>query len=79
MLESFDPGWSARVDGILTPALAADDVFLAAEVPAGTHEVRFHYATPGAAAGAIASLVSLVLLAAFLAHSTRAASDALDR
>jgi hypothetical protein len=62
VLESFDPGWHATVDGQLSPVLAADDASLAVAVPQGAHEVTLRYETPGARAGAIASGISFVLL-----------------
>lgn len=68
--ESWDPGWSVRVDGAQAPLLLADDFLLAVAIPAGEHEVRFRFTTPHAAAGAALSLVCLVLLAA-LAHRSR--------
>jgi hypothetical protein len=68
--ESYDPGWSATIDGAATPVVPAWDVFLATAVPAGTHRVRFVYHTPGAAAGIVTSLVCLVMLSA-LAYAYR--------
>jgi MFS family permease len=62
VLESFDPGWDATVDGQTAPVLAADDAWLAVAVPQGAHEVLLRYHTPGAQAGAIASGISFVLL-----------------
>jgi hypothetical protein len=62
VLESFDPGWSADVDGAHSPVLPADDFALAVRLEPGVHEVRLRYATPGARMGAAISLVSLLLL-----------------
>jgi len=62
VLESFDPGWSANVDGVLTPVLPADDFALAIRLDPGIHEVHLQYDTPGARTGAAISLVSLLLL-----------------
>ena len=62
VLESFDPGWSANVDGVPAPVLPADDFALAIRLDPGIHEVRLRYATPGARGGAVISLVSLLLL-----------------
>lgn len=62
VLESFDPGWSANVDGTPAPILPADDFALAIHLDPGIHEVRLRYATPGARTGAAISLVSLLLL-----------------
>jgi hypothetical protein len=67
VIESFDPGWSATVDGASAPVLPADDFLLAVPLDPGTHEVRFSYATPGAKTGVAISLLSfpLLLLLAF--------------
>jgi uncharacterized membrane protein YfhO len=62
VLESFDPGWSANVDGTPAPVLPADDFALAIRLDPGIHEVRLQYATPGAKTGAAISLISLLLL-----------------
>ena len=62
VLESFDPGWSANVDGVLAPVLPADDFALAIRLDPGIHEVHLQYDTPGARTGAAISLVSLLLL-----------------
>jgi hypothetical protein len=64
VLESWDIGWSATVDGMPVDVLCADDAFLAAALPPGDHEVRFTYATPGATTGIGISLASLCLLGA---------------
>lgn len=57
VLESFDPGWSATVDGLQVEVLPADTMFLGVPVDAGEHVVRLRFATPGAVAGAIVSLI----------------------
>ena len=62
VIESFDPGWSAHVDGVPAPVLPADDFAIAIRLDPGAHEVRLQYATPGARTGAAISLVSLLLL-----------------
>ena len=62
VIESFDPGWHARVDGVPARILPADGFALAVRVEPGVHEVRLEYRTPGAMTGAAISLVSLVLL-----------------
>lgn len=71
VLESFDVGWSATVDGKPTPVLPADDFALAVRVEAGRHEVRFRFTTPGARIGIAISFISLTLLAAFVFRQGR--------
>jgi hypothetical protein len=73
VLESFDEGWSATLDGGRVPILAADTFAMAVRVPGGDHEVRLEYKTPGARAGWILTAVSALLLAGFLLGSSRRA------
>ena len=61
VMESFADGWTATVDGAPTELLAGDGFTLAAWVPPGAHDVAFVYRTPGATAGAVASLLVLLL------------------
>jgi hypothetical protein len=62
VIESFDPGWHATVDGAPANVLPADDFALAIRLDPGSHEVRLQYVTPGAKTGVAISLVSLALL-----------------
>ena len=62
VLESWDPGWRATVDGRVSLPVPADDAFLAVPLGPGTHRVVFEYSTPGLAAGAVVSLASTVTL-----------------
>jgi hypothetical protein len=71
LLDGWDPGWRATVDGQPTALHRANTVFRAAAVPAGRHLVQFTYRPPSALAGAAVSLLAL-LSAAVLARSPRA-------
>jgi uncharacterized membrane protein YfhO len=71
VLETWDPGWRATIDGTPADALCADDVFLAVALPAGAHEVKFTYSTPGVTTGIGISIASLCLLAALAAVTAR--------
>ena len=62
VVESYDPGWSAQVDGQSAPIFAANGFNLAAPVPAGKHAVRLFYRTPGRTLGMALSLLATVLL-----------------
>jgi hypothetical protein len=62
ILESWDTGWQATVDGAPAPVLAGDDVFLAVPIPKGKHDLRLSYHTDGAAAGAGISIISTLML-----------------
>jgi len=57
VLESWDPGWAATLDGVPTPVLRSDSFTMAVAVEAGRHEIEWHYATPGVATGAFGSLL----------------------
>jgi hypothetical protein len=59
VVESYDPGWSAEVDGQSVPIFAANGFSLSA----GTHTLRFAYRTPGRATGVALSFLAAGLLA----------------
>lgn len=63
VMESWDEGWSAAIDGASTRVLVADTFAMAVRVPEGAHEVRFVYRTPGARTGLAISAASIALLA----------------
>jgi hypothetical protein len=62
VLESWDTGWRATVDGAEAPVVAGNDAFIAVPVPPGEHELKLVYRTPGATMGAVISIVSAALL-----------------
>jgi hypothetical protein len=62
VLEAYDPGWTAEVDGAPAPVREAHPLGMDVPVPAGDHLVRLRYHTPGRTTGAILSLVSMCLL-----------------
>ncbi|MGH2595878.1 MAG: hypothetical protein ACRDH7_07935 [Actinomycetota bacterium] len=73
---SFDPGWSATVDGRPAPVLATDYLVQGVAVPAGHHDVRLVYRDDdiarGAAAGAIVWFILLTAIpATFVFHRRR--------
>jgi hypothetical protein len=74
LLETWDPGWSATLDGAPIPLIAAYDVFMAVPVPAGSHTVRVTFATPGASTGLGISAICLVLLSGLCWMGRRAGS-----
>jgi hypothetical protein len=59
LLETWDPGWRATLDGAPAAILLADGFMMAVAVTAGPHRIELRYATPGALAGAVLSLASL--------------------
>lgn len=63
LLDAWDPGWHATVDGAPAPVQIADDVFMAIHVPAGAHAIRVNFSTPGAVTGLLLSGAGILLLA----------------
>jgi hypothetical protein len=72
LLESWDPGWQATVDGQTARVLPGNDVFLSVAVPAGRHLVTFAFSTPGLETGIMVSVASLCLLVMLLIAIRRA-------
>ncbi len=66
LLEAFDPGWGAEVDGIATPVTKQDGFKIGVPVSSGHHTIRLRYHTPGRGTGALISAISVVLAAAYL-------------
>lgn len=62
----WEEGWSASVDGQEADILKVNNGFMAVRVPAGRHEIDFHYFTPGLRFGAVVSLAALLFFAAYL-------------
>ncbi len=61
---SYDPGWSATVDGRPAPLLAADYLVQGVAVPAGRHEIRLVYRDDEVIRGAVAGIVVWFMLLA---------------
>jgi hypothetical protein len=66
VLESWDPGWIATVDGDPAPVIQAESFAMAVPVGAGKHNVRLSYDTPGRTTGWILSLIDVALLGALI-------------
>ena len=66
VLESWDPGWRATLDGHPVRTLPGNDTFLSVAVPAGRHMVTLEFFTPGLAEGVALSLVCAALLVLLL-------------
>jgi hypothetical protein len=78
--ETWDPGWSATVDGQPAPVLLADHVLRAIPVPAGQHSVELRYDPPYLRAGLLIAGLSLLTVAAALVYTSAArAQDRLDQ
>jgi hypothetical protein len=62
---SYDPGWTATLDGDPVPVLSADYLLQGVAVPAGRHEIHLMYEDPDVTRGlAAGAAVWLILLAA---------------
>jgi hypothetical protein len=59
LTESWDRGWSARVNGDPVPLLRADLALRALPVPPGSSEVSLYYRSPGWTPGLILALLAL--------------------
>jgi hypothetical protein len=62
VLEAYDPGWTAAVDGAPSPLVPANGFAMAVPVTAGSHEVRLRYHTVGRVTGITLSILSAGLL-----------------
>lgn len=58
--ETFDPNWTARVDGRETRVVPADFAFQAVALPVGRHRIVFEYRNPLVLWGMFASLATLL-------------------
>lgn len=63
LLDAFDPGWRARLDGRDVPILRANLAFRAVHVPVGRHRLEFRYTPPVALAALSVSAVTAIVLA----------------
>ncbi len=59
VLEAFDPGWRASVDGAEAAVLRANGLFRAVRLPAGRHRVLFAYRPRSGAVGAALGLIGV--------------------
>ncbi|MCS6964200.1 MAG: YfhO family protein [Thermoflexus sp.] len=59
LMESFDPGWRATVDGQAVPVRRANGLFQAIAVPGGVHRVRWEYQPAGWGVGIGLTALSL--------------------
>jgi hypothetical protein len=56
LVDAYDPGWRASVDGERVPVLRANLLFRAVALPPGRHVVEFRYRPPGALGGVLMSV-----------------------
>lgn len=72
VMEAFDPGWMAEVDGQPSRVIPADAAFLGVALTAGAHQVRLRYTPPGFALGLAGLAVGLLAVGAALVAARRA-------
>ncbi len=63
LLDSWEKGWQATVDGVPAPVLRADGAFRGVRLAAGKHRVEFRYVPPGLREGLYLGLAGLLGLA----------------
>jgi hypothetical protein len=73
LLDSYDKGWSAKVNGKSTTLKRADFAYRAVRVPAGRSVVTMHYRTAGLRTGVAFSLIALLVAVGLLARPLRLA------
>ncbi len=71
LLEAWDPGWTATVDGVPAPVLRANLVFRAVPVPAGRHRVEMRYRPREVVHGLVLSALAMTALVALAARRAR--------
>lgn len=74
--QSYYHCWRASVDGAAVPLWRANEGFQAVEVPAGRHEVRLVYRDRSFEAGAVVSILALLVCAAGLRKERKRADGA---
>jgi uncharacterized membrane protein YfhO len=73
LLDAWDPGWRATVDGSETPVLRANVAFRAVAVPAGRHRIELRYRPRSVLAGLLVSATVLLAAALLAVRRSRAA------
>jgi uncharacterized membrane protein YfhO len=73
LLDRWDPGWQAAVDGRPATVLVANHMFRAVQVGAGLHQIAFRYRPRGLLMGAAISAITLIGLIIAWWHSGRKA------
>ena len=66
LADTYDPGWSATIDGVPAPIRPAHVTFRAVAIPEGPHQVVFTYEPVGFRPGLWISLASLVVAVVLL-------------
>jgi hypothetical protein len=73
LVDAYDPGWKATIDGRETRLLRANVAFRAVEAPAGRHLIHLVYRPASVKAGvALSAVAALCAIALWVAPSSRA-------
>jgi hypothetical protein len=79
LVEGYDPGWKASVDGRPVPVRRANVAFRAVAVPEGQHTVRLWYRSPALEIGGAASVATLATVLLGLAWRRARSGAASER
>jgi hypothetical protein len=71
LTDSYDPGWSARVDGTKADVLPTNYAVRGLSLTAGTHSILYEYHCPGFVSGLLLALFALVACAGVVGWRTR--------
>ena len=71
VIESYDEGWQATLDGRSTRIFPADGLAMAVLAPSGKHELVLEFFTPGQRTGVAISAIGAVLIVALSAFVRR--------
>jgi hypothetical protein len=77
LVDAYDPGWRATIDGRPAPVQRANVAFRAVAVPAGRHHVRLAYRPPAVALGLGLSALGATMVAVLALRKGRAAGPRL--
>lgn len=58
----YDEGWTVWIDGEKAETQRFADTFMAIQCPAGEHEIRLSYTSPGVMTGVIICIIALVIV-----------------
>ena len=68
LADSFDPGWTVRVDGQKRPLRAVNGILRGVAIPAGSHQVEFTYQPASLRNGLVVSGAAVLVVAALVAE-----------
>lgn len=78
LFDSFDPGWSATVDGEPATVVRAWGVYRAVRLAPGEHRVEFHYVSKAFRIGLMVSLATGLVLVVLAFRRPRSAAETND-